>query len=85
MQYIVMESNTSDREEFYEYIHSKYILDDLAFDKEYMIKSHFPFVIDFTKKYFTVLESITCCACAAQNKKIISIEEFKEKTKFRHF
>jgi len=45
-----------------------------------MINSKFPFVVDFKRKDFWVCESITCCACAAQNGLIISFEEFIKKT-----
>ena len=38
----------------------------------------YPFVIDLNTKEFYILESITCCACAAQQDRIISIKEFKK-------
>ena len=77
-QFIVGAHGYLERALFYEYIHKKYKIKNLYFDKEYMCHSNFPFVIDFKKKFISVLESITCCAMAAQNKKIVSIEEFKE-------
>ena len=40
--------------------------------------SPFPLVIDLKKKIIYILESITCCAIAAQNNIIISEENFKE-------
>ena len=78
-QYFIQEHGYYERAAFYEYIHKKYKLIDLFFNKDYMSSSSFPFVVDFKKKILTVCESITCCACAAQANKIITIEEFKEK------
>lgn len=43
-----------------------------------MIKSIFPFIVDLSTNEFWVCESITCCACASQNKQIISDDEFYE-------
>lgn len=43
-----------------------------------IINSSFPFVIDFIDNAFWICESITCCACAAQSGKILTIEKFKE-------
>ena len=43
-----------------------------------MYLSPYPFVIDLKKKIIYILESITCCAIAAQNNIIISEENFKE-------
>ena len=77
-QYMVQESNISKRKAFYEYIKKKYKL-KRHMTKHRMVYNSFPFVIDFKKMDFWVCESITCCACAAQNKRIISIEDFKKK------
>lgn len=77
-QYIVQESDKEKRKEFYEYIVNNYDL-LIRFDKNHMINSSFPFVVDFKEKDFWVCESITCCACAAQKKKILTIKEFKER------
>ena len=78
-QYIVQVHGLKEREEFYNYIVNNYKLKQY-FPKEYMIHSLFPFVVDFSKKDFWVCESITCCACAAQNHLILTKEEFlKEK------
>ncbi len=74
-QFIVQEPNKKKREEFINYINQKFKLKNY-YSKEEMIESNFPFVIDFQKKDFWVCESITCCACAAQAHKIISIKEF---------
>ena len=43
-----------------------------------MCRSKFPFVVDLKKKILYVCESITCCALASQNKRIISVKDFKE-------
>ena len=77
-QFIVEAHGYLERALFYEYIHSNYKVKDINFDKEEMCHSTFPFVIDLQKKKLYILKSITCCAMAAQNKKIISIEKFKE-------
>jgi len=77
-QYIVKASSYLERALLYEYIHKKYKIKDMFFDKEYMCHSNFPFVVDFKKKKLYVIESISCCACAAQNNQIISIEEFRK-------
>ena len=76
-QYIVQESNINNRKEFYNYIINKYKLKTYT-NKEYMINNKYPFVIDLNTKEFYILESITCCACAAQQDRIISIKEFKK-------
>ena len=81
-QYIVTEDGTYKRKEFYDYITSNYNL-DVKFSEEHMINSTFPFVVDFKEKNFGVCESITCCACAAQNKRIITVLEFKERIRKR--
>ena len=75
-QYMVQESDKIRRKEFYDYIVSNYTLK--VYDSMYkMIHSHFPFIVDFKDNSFWVCESITCCACAAQKKKIITIDQFK--------
>lgn len=77
-QYIIQETDKEKRKEFYEYIINNFNL-IVEFDKDYMINSNFPFVVDFKEKNFWVCESITCCACAAQKKRIITIKDFKER------
>ena len=77
-QYMVHDTDISNRKAFYEYIKNKYNL-KIRMTKKRMVQNKFPFVIDFIDNSFWVCESITCCACAAQNKKIITIEKFKEK------
>ncbi len=81
-QFIVRESDKDKRKEFYEYIHSNYKLEDLFYNKQNMIDyNHFPFVVDFIEKKFWVCTSVACCAAAAQNNRIITIQEFKERNK----
>ena len=63
------------REEFYNYIVNNYSLKQ-HFTKEEMINSPFPFVVDLKRKDFWICNSITCCAMASQNHKIIPLEEF---------
>lgn len=76
-QYIVSIAGKENRYNFIKYINSNYKLKQ-RFTVDYMVESRFPFVVDFKKKDFWVCESITCCACAAQNGMIISFEQFKE-------
>ena len=75
-QYTVQVSGPTNRKEFIKLIKNNFKLKFL-FDEEYMINSKFPFIVDLKDKTFWVCESITCCACAAQNNQILSIEEFK--------
>ncbi len=80
-QYIIKESDKDKRREFYDYIMDKYNYKIIHHDKEHMINSKFPFVIDHKKKEFYVCESITCCALAEQNGLIITIDEYKKISK----
>ena len=81
-QFIVEENDIHKREDFYDYIVNKYDLKILyPYEKERFINSKFPFIVDFKEKNFWVCESITCCAMAAQNHVIITIDEFKERNK----
>ena len=75
MQYIIQESNKEKRREFITYIDKTYRL-KRHMTKRYMMKSNFPLIVDFNKKDFWVCESITCCACASQANKIITIDQF---------
>ena len=75
-QYIVSISGKKNRESFYEYITSNYDIKDLIDDN--LIDGPFPFVVDFKENIFWICNSITCCACAAQNNQIISEKEFKK-------
>ena len=76
IDYLVQPNN---REDFYNYMHNKKYK-YLYFDKEYMINSNFPFGIDTKHKKIILIESITVCACAAQNNQILSFEEFQKIT-----
>ena len=79
-QFMVQENNKRRRGKFYDYIVENYDLKiNYPFIKELFVKSDFPFVIDFNDNTFWVCESIICCACAAENHKIISINEFKNR------
>ena len=76
-QFIVTESDKSKREEFYDYIISKYKLDICyPYDKNRFIESNFPFVIDFKENSIWICNSITSLACASQSGKIITIDDF---------
>lgn len=77
-QYIVSEHGYLNRCLFYKYVHDNYKIKDVYYDKEYMCRSKFPFVVDLKKKILYVCESITCCALASQNKRIIIVKDFKE-------
>lgn len=77
-QFIVLERDKQKRKEFYEYIMKTYKLKKhYPFFKRKFINNVFPFVVDFKENSFWVCESITCCACAAQQHVMISIDEFK--------
>ena len=64
-QYMVHDSDIFNRNAFYEYIINKYNL-LVRMERDEMVGSKFPFVVDFKDKSFWVCESITCCAIAAQ-------------------
>ena len=76
-QYMVHDSDIFNRNAFYEYIINKYNL-LVRMERDEMVGSKFPFVVDLKDKSFWVCESVTCCACAAQKKKILTIEKFNE-------
>ncbi len=73
-QYVVQEGNAKKKISFYNYILKKYKLSNHVDN----ILSKYPLVIDFEERIIYSLESITCCALAAQNKQIISINDFKK-------
>ena len=78
-QYIVKESNKKKREEFYNYIKKTYKLKNCyPYFKKSFVNNSFPFVIDFEDNSFWICKSVTCCACAASQNVIYSINEFKE-------
>ena len=78
MQYIIQEKNIKKKKEFYTHIHKKYKLKDMHNILD-MINTPYPIVVDLDEKNMWICTSITCLACADQNKQIISIEEFKMK------
>ena len=80
MQYIVSDKDVNKRRELYDFIHSNYIIKDYE-DRNNIVENIFPIVVDLDEGSLWVCSSITCLACAAQNKKIINIEEFRNKVK----
>ena len=83
-QYMVQEYGAKERWDFYNYIHDNYELEEHFFNlKEEIEESNFPFVVDFKTNLFWICNSITCCACAAQKKKIITALEFKKRVRTR--
>lgn len=78
-QYIVKESDKKKREDFYNYIKKTYnLLNYYPFYKERFVNNSFPFVVDFDDNSFWICESITCCACAASQNVMYTIDEFKK-------
>ena len=81
-QFIVNENDIVKRGHFYDYITNNYKFKiSYPFKREMFQKIGFPFVIDYDEKEFWVCRSVTCCACAAQAKVIITIAEFMEQEK----
>ena len=80
-QYFVSVNGKKKRESFYDFIITKYDIKDLVEDE--LIDGPFPFVVDFDENIFYICNSITCCACAAQSKKIISEKEFKKRLEIK--
>ena len=74
-QYIV-NLKKEERKDFLDYI-KQFKLKRKTSKKE-LINSNFPIVIDFNENQYYLLESITCCACAAQINRIITKEQFIE-------
>ena len=76
-QFIVDEKDLNKRKEFYNYIVNTYDFKVCyPYTKESFINNKFPFVVDFNEKKFWISDSITCLACAAQNKVIFTIDDF---------
>ncbi len=81
-QFMVQEHGIKERWNFYFYIHNNYDIVDHFFNlKEEIESDKFPFVVDFKYNSFWICSSVTCCACAAQRKQIISVNKFKEKVR----
>lgn len=79
-QFIVKEISEDKREEFYDYLTSKYNLNiSYPYNKDSFIKSTYPFVIDFKENKLWICNSITSLACASQCDKIITIDDFRHK------
>ena len=77
MHYIV-QPQPSKRKEFYNYL-IKNNYKSLDFDDNKIINSPFPFIINNDYKVFSILNSISCCAQASVQKKIITVEEYLDK------
>ena len=75
-QYIVHDVKLIKRKILYNYLkeNNYKFLDG---EKEYYISSKFPFVIE--EKVVWICNSITCCAAAAQSKRIITVDEYFKK------
>lgn len=77
MQYIV-QCHGTERVYFLNYLlNNNFILANNINYSE-IIESKFPFVIE-DDNTFWICESITCCACAAQAKRIINVRTFINK------
>ena len=79
-QFMVLAKDKKEWINFYSYILENFNLKDKIGLK---IDNHFPFVVDFDKKSIWICNSITCCACASQANKIISVDDFKKKVERR--
>ena len=55
-QYFVQIKGYYERAAFYDYIHKRFKVKDIFFNKDKMASSNFPFVIDFEKNFLTVVE-----------------------------
>ena len=81
-QFIVQEIDKVKRGHFYDYIINNYkFIVSYPFTRKNFQDIVFPFVIDFKEKTFWVCRSVTCLACAAQAKVIITIDGFYEQEK----
>ncbi len=76
MQYIVSVKENK-RREFYNYLIKKGYKPIERHISDNYINNIFPFVIE-ENNTFWICESITCCACAVSQKRIINSEEFKK-------
>ena len=79
MDYIVLPKK-SERNDFYNYLVKKNFKAE-DFTKEDFINKGYPFTINKRFKLFSLLNSVTCCALAQENKKIISVEEYIKQDK----
>lgn len=78
-QYFVLENDIDKKTKFYRYLYSLGCK-RVNYTKKEMINTPFPWVINIEKKgkSMYICESITVCACIAQSKKLINIQEFKK-------
>lgn len=65
------------REEFYNYMHNLGY-EDSYYDKEYMLKSSYPFGVCMSLKTIQVIESATQCYFTQKAGKMKTFEEFKQ-------
>ncbi len=74
----VDEREKKNREEFIEFLELKgYNLDkDEKRSKETIVEGILPIDVDPVNKEYRMMGNITCAACAAQQKRLISREEF---------
>lgn len=77
MDYIV-QPNSNLRENFYEYLIANHY-EALHFKKEEFVSLPYPFTINEKLKIFSLLKSISCCAMAATNNRILSVNEYMRK------
>ena len=78
-QFRIQEHDPKKREEFFDYITSKYDFKIwYPYEKERFINNKFPFIVDFKEKSFWISELVTANAIASQHKLIMTIEEFKK-------
>lgn len=75
MQYLVQSTNLEERNEFYNYLINNGYTPVNNLKKQTIINNKFPFVIE-ENNTFWICESITCCAVASSNGRIISIKEY---------
>ena len=80
-QFIVQEHGIDARWDFYNYIHDNFSLYEYYDMTEEIEADKFPFVVDFEDNSFWICSSVTCCACAAQRKQILPVDDFKEKVR----
>ena len=76
--FLVQEKKKAKRERFYIYLHENYQLKDTGYEKEEIVNSSVPYMLNLKTGILTVFESISCCAVASKNNVIINIEEFKK-------
>ena len=74
-QFMVLAKDKKEWNSFYSYILENFNLKDGVYLNQ---DNHFLFVVDFDKNNLWICNSITCCACASQANRIISVDDFKK-------